>query len=252
MRGKLATARNFTTPLTSQLRQSTPAEIKKNFMTHLSESLPAQENPRLEVLREDFCDIFDESKKAEAAELFKKIAKEYQTENRKYHKFEHIEKMLAFLQTYEQEIKDNVGVKLATYFHDIIYDTKAKDNEEQSAQYAQNFLAPFGIPDDTTKHILSLIHATIRHEAIAGDTDSAIFLDGDLAILGSSEEEYDKYAAKIRQEYAWVPEDQYRLGRKKVLEDFLNRPKIYFTEWAGKELEVRARKNIKRESAKLS
>lgn len=220
-------------------------------MAHSPESVPAQENQRQAIPLKDFCGIFDESKKVEATELFKKIAEEYQAENRKYHNFEHIEKMIAFLQVYEQEIKDGAGIRFAVYFHDVVYDTKAKDNEEQSAQYAQNYLTRLGIPDTIVVHVLDLIHATTRHEVIDGDTDSAIFLDADLAILGSSAEEYDKYATKIRQEYAWVPDDQYRTGRKIVLENFLNRPRIYFTDKAYKELEQRARINIKRELARL-
>ncbi|MBM3256071.1 MAG: HD domain-containing protein [Candidatus Moranbacteria bacterium] len=227
-------------------------KLRKIFMTHSPESLPAQENTKLEVSRESFCNIFDESKRTEAKELFKKIAEEYQAETREYHNFEHIEKMLAFLQAYGQKIKDRIGVKLATYFHDIVYDTKAKDNEEQSAQYAQNYLTRLGISEDVVSHVLVLIRATVKHEVIENDTDSAIFLDADLAILGSSEEIYDKYAARIRKEYSWVPDDQYRIGRKKVLQDFLNRPRIYFTEQAGKELEQQARANIEREIARLS
>ena len=223
-------------------------------MTYSPESLPApeQKKVKLEILQENFCSIFDESKRAEAEELFKKIAEKYQTENRKYHNFEHIEKMIAFLQTYEQEIKDGVGVKLATYLHDVVYDTKVKDNEEQSAQYAQNYFVQLGIPENIIAHVLDLIRATTNHEVIDGDTDSAIVLDADLAILGSGAAEYDKYAAKIRQEYAWVPEDQYRLGRRNVLESFLNKSRIYFTERAGKDLEQQARKNIERELAMLS
>lgn len=221
-------------------------------MTHSLESLPAQENQRSATLREDFCGIFDEGKRAEATKLFKKIAEEYQAENRKYHNFEHIEKMIDFLQAYEQVIKDGVGVKLAVYLHDVVYDTKAKDNEGQSAQYAQNYLIQLGVPDNIVAHVLGLIRATAKHEVIEDDTDSAIFLDADLAILGSSEEDYDKYAAKIRQEYAWVPDDQYRAGRKTVLTNFLSRPKIYFTERAGKDLEEQSRKNIERELVRLS
>jgi len=221
-------------------------------MTHSPESLPTSENPRIEVLRENFCGIFDESKRTEAKELFKKIAEEYQAETREYHNFEHIEKMLAFLQAYEQEIKDGVGIKLAAYFHDIVYDTKAKDNEEQSAQYAQNYLTQLGIPEDVVSHVLALIRATVKHEIIENDTDSAIFLDADLAILGSGEENYDEYAAKIRQEYSWVPDEQYHAGRKMVLESFLKKPRIFFTERAGKDLEEQARKNIERELVRLS
>ena len=78
-----------------------------------------------------------------------------------------------------------------------------------------------------------------------------IYLKNNVELI-CDEEDYDKYAAKIRKEYSWVPDDQYRIGRKKVLQDFLNRPRIYFTERAGKELEQQARVNIEREIARLS
>jgi predicted metal-dependent HD superfamily phosphohydrolase len=221
-------------------------------MTHPSENFPAQEKTKIEVLQEDFCGIFGENKKAEALELSKKIAEECQAENRSYHNFEHIENLLSFLNKRKREIIDLDGIKLATWFHDVVYDTEAKDNEEKSAQYAQNYLEQLSIPKEIIAHVVALIRATTKHEAIENDYDSAIFLDADLAILGSSEENYDKYTAKIRKEYAWVSDEEYKAGRIKVLEGFLKRPKIYFTEGAGKELEQQARANIEREIARLS
>jgi len=221
-------------------------------MTHSSEGLPAQEKTKMEVLQEDFCDIFGGDRKSEALKLSKKIAEEYQAENRNYHTFEHIENLLSFLNERKQEIRDLDGVKIATWLHDVVYDTKANDNEEKSAQYAQNHLEQLGIPAEIIVHVVALIRATVKHEAIENDSDSAIFLDADLAILGSSEENYDKYAAKIRKEYSWVSDEEYKAGRIKVLKSFLNRPKIYFTEEAGKELEQQARANIEREITRLS
>lgn len=49
-----------------------------------------------------------------------------------------------------------------------------------------------------------------------------VLLDADLAIPGSSEPVYQSYARQIRQEYAWVPEAEYRQGRRRVLENFLS------------------------------
>jgi len=221
-------------------------------MTHSSEGLPAREKTKGEVLQEDFCDIFGEDRKSEALKLSKKIAEEYQTENRSYHNFEHIENLLSFLKERESEIRDLNGVKLAAWLHDVVYDTMANDNEEKSAQYAQNYLEQLGIPEETIAHVVALIRATVKHEAIENDSDSAIFLDADLAILGSSEENYDKYAAKIRKEYEWVSDEPYRAGRIKVLKKILQRPQIYFTERAGKELEQQAKVNIEREISRLS
>ena len=47
-----------------------------------------------------------------------------------------------------------------------------------------------------------------------------------------------------------MPEDEYKKGRKAILENFLQRDKIYFSE-NMKEAEVVARQNIKRELSQL-
>jgi predicted metal-dependent HD superfamily phosphohydrolase len=66
--------------------------------------------------------------------------------------------------------------------------------------------------------------------------------------LGADEPVYRDYAAKIRQEYAWVPEPQYREGRRRVLERFLSRVRIYqFLE----RLEGAARRNLAAEIVRL-
>jgi hypothetical protein len=62
------------------------------------------------------------------------------------------------------------------------------------------------------------------------------------------ESAYRDYAAKIRQEYAWVPEPQYRDGRRRVLESFLSRPRIYHH--LG-HLEASARRNVATEIGRL-
>ena len=221
-------------------------------MINSRESSPDQKQEVLKILREDFCGIFDSARKAEAALLFDEIAEAYEVEGRIYHNLVHIKNLLAFLKKHDWRIKDLQGVKLAAWLHDIVYNTRATDNEEQSAQYAQRSLGQLGIPEQVIAHVAALIRATATHEAIKGDSDSEIFLDGDLVILGSNEKDYDNYASKIREEYAWVPEQQYREGRIKVLEAFLKRPKIYFTEEISEELKQQARKNIGRELTALS
>jgi predicted metal-dependent HD superfamily phosphohydrolase len=78
-----------------------------------------------------------------------------------------------------------------------------------------------------------------------------MLLDADLAVLGADEAAYDRYAAAIRREYAWVPEDRYRAGRARVLEDFLGRPQVYHTAAMRSRAEDRARANLRREVAAL-
>ena len=55
----------------------------------------------------------------------------------------------------------------------------------------------------------------------------------------------------IRQEYAWVPEEDYRQGRARILRGFLERPRIYRTAEMFERAEDRARQNLRRELESL-
>jgi predicted metal-dependent HD superfamily phosphohydrolase len=95
--------------------------------------------------------------------------------------------------------------------------------------------------------VASLILKTKTHDACE-DVDAQVLLDADLAVLGATEPAYRTYADQIRQEYAWVPEPEYRIGRRRVLERFLARPRIFHLLAL---LEERARRNIAEEIAGL-
>jgi hypothetical protein len=55
-----------------------------------------------------------------------------------------------------------------------------------------------GVAPDTIARVRRTILATARHEADAEDTDAALCLDFDLAILGAEANEHDAYARAIR------------------------------------------------------
>ena len=128
----------------------------------------------------------------------------------------------------------------------MIYDSKASDNEERSARYAEDLCAELGIPE--ARKIAAMILKTKTHDA-EGDMDAQVLIDADLAILGGTEIEYRSYAQKIRQEYAWVPQDRYQAGRRRILEGFLARPRIY--QLLG-HLEEPARRNLAAEISDLT
>ena len=109
-----------------------------------------------------------------------------------------------------------------------------------------------GIPINTVECVQNLILNTKNHQAPPADIDSQILLDADLAILGASELEYKTYAQGIRQEYAWVADELYRVGRRQVLQNFLQRDRIYLTPQLFGKLEARARLNLQAEIATLS
>lgn len=79
----------------------------------------------------------------------------------------------------------------------MIYESRASDNEERSAEYAKTLCGKLSIPGGDL--VALLISKTKTHEA-GDDPDAQVLLDADLAILGASEPAYGTYAEKIRQE----------------------------------------------------
>ncbi|KEG07189.1 hypothetical protein DQ04_10621020 [Trypanosoma grayi] len=82
-------------------------------------------------------------------------------------------------------------------------------------------------------------------------SDLHLFLDLDLAILGSEAARYQQYAADVRWEYSWHSEADFRLGRAAFLRGFLQHPRWYKTKFFYDALEVRARANVQAEVAAL-
>lgn len=178
-----------------------------------------------------------------AEKSYIQIVEAYSTPGRYYHTLAHIEQVLTTIQSLHQ-VRDLPAVLFAAWFHDIIYDSQAQNNEENSAEYARELLTLLNIPNQTIVNVWQLILSTKYHQAKCDDFDNQVLLDADLAILGSSRENYREYMQAIRREYAWVPQKEYIVGRKRVLEDFLQRPRIYLTEELFNLLEVSARENI--------
>ena len=181
-----------------------------------------------------------------AAEIFADLVERYTGPSRFYHTLDHIRKMLETVDALGRFARNLNAVKLAVWLHDAIYDSRASDNEQHSAEYADRFCRRAAIPE--REAVMSLIAKTKTHNA-EGDVDAQVLLDADLAILGADEGTYREYAEWIRREYAWVPDAEYRVGRCDVLRSFLSRPRIF--EFLT-QLEGPARRNVAAEIAGLA
>jgi predicted metal-dependent HD superfamily phosphohydrolase len=159
-----------------------------------------------------------------ANETFEDIRHHYAGPGRFYHTLDHVGAMLETVDGLAAFARNLNAVKLAVWLHDVIYDSRASDNEARSAEYAEQLCEKLSIPEG--RLVASLILKTKTHEA-GDDADAQVLLDADLAILGASESAYRAYADQIRQEYGWVPEPDFRMGRRQVLDRFLARPRIF-------------------------
>jgi predicted metal-dependent HD superfamily phosphohydrolase len=178
---------------------------------------------------------------------FLDLAGRYAAPGRAYHNLNHLREVLAVIDALRAAARDATAVRLAAWFHDAVYDPRAADNEEKSARLAEEVLGGLGLPERTVREVGRLVLLTRTHEAAADDADGHVLLDSDLAILAAPPPRYDEYARAIRQEYGWVPEEEYRAGRRRVLDGFLRRGRLYRTEQMFRACEPPARANLRRE-----
>lgn len=182
---------------------------------------------------------------------YNNLVARYSEPHRAYHTLGHIEHCLDELGQARHLAINLNAVELALWFHDAIYDTKAKDNEEKSAALAVDFLKNASLPEILGRSVANLIMAT-KHTAIPADPDNQLLVDIDLSILGQSEGKFDEYERQIRKEYEWVSEDAFIVGRLVILKSFLDRQVIYSTRFFREKYEARAQWNIARSFKKLS
>ncbi|MGH2537556.1 MAG: metalloprotease family protein [Candidatus Promineifilaceae bacterium] len=188
---------------------------------------------------------------AAAEALFAELERRYTASERHYHNFRHIGSVLEMLDELRPLACNFSAVQLAAWFHDVIYDARANDNEAQSAAFARAALDRLGLPAELALRVSQLILAT-THQAPSDDVDAQLLMDADLASFASDEITFGRQNAAIRREFDWVPEDEYRAGRLEMLGRFLDRDRIYLTDRFHKKLEARARRNIARQMRELA
>lgn len=174
----------------------------------------------------------------------------YAEPHRAYHNLMHVMDCLREFESAQNLARDPATVEMALWYHDAIYDPRAKDNEERSAELAVDVGKDIGLPDSFRETVKTLILATKKHDA-SNNYDAAIMIDVDLSVLGRPLLHFDEYEKQIRQEYDWVPDDAFAVGRSTILETFLARPTIYFTEFFRNKYERQARENLSRSIQKL-
>lgn len=163
---------------------------------------------------------------------------------RRYHTTAHLAAVLDRVDTLADHAAAPDVVRLAVWFHDAVYRPDRSENEERSAVLAERALPEAGVPAGVTAEVARLVRLTVTHDPADGDTDGEVLCDADLAILASAPKEYAEYAAQVREEYAFVPDEAFREGRAAVLRQLLGLPRLFRTPYGIAEWEPRARQNL--------
>ncbi len=190
------------------------------------------------------------------ADLIPSLQQRYDAEGRAYHNWSHIQALLDLYENVVESLYDPAAVELALYYHDVIYVPGSKTNESDSADVMAKEVSGRADTDEIAAAAL-IINATVPHAVPPGTEvrlahDCALFLDMDLAILGADAQAFDAYDRNIRQEFAMVPDEIFYPGRRKVMQGFLDRDRIFLTERFDASHDAKARSNLRRLIKRLS
>lgn len=195
-------------------------------------------------------------------ELGEHVLEQWSTPPRAYHNSAHLLEMLNALDMLHSPGVPPRSVVLAAWFHDVVYDGNPGQDERASADFAGDALTPLvstGLLDrQEIEEVTELIEATITHEASVRPQSTlsaenfALFLDADMAILAADSARYTRYAQAVRFEYNHFSDEDFRVGRIKVLKGFLARESIYLSPQGQTLWEQSARHNIHTELEQLA
>jgi predicted metal-dependent HD superfamily phosphohydrolase len=182
--------------------------------------------------------------------VFAALEERYAEAHRAYHTYAHVQASLVLFDEAGHLAAHPDEVEAALWLHDVIYDPRAADNEEQSARWADRYLGEAGVPGERLLTIGELILVT-RHDGVPSSVGAQLVVDIDLAILGAEQEAFDLYERQIRLEYDWVAEETFCRRRAAVLTQFLKRERIYQTPFFRERYEAQARANLARSLSRL-
>ncbi len=175
---------------------------------------------------------------AVAAELIARWAEPH----RHYHNLTHLRAVL-------DEVATDPVAALAAWGHDAVYDPRSQANEERSAHLLAGLLQRCGLPSTVISEAVSLVRMTAGHVTQDGDRRAHLLADADLAILATPWPRYSSYVEAVRAEYAFVPEELWRIGRAAVVSNLLELPALYRLH---PQREKPARANLARELRSLT
>ncbi|RBY80727.1 metal-dependent phosphohydrolase [Blastococcus sp. TF02A-26] len=163
--------------------------------------------------------------------------------HRRYHDLAHLAAVLGIVGRLEEAAQDPAAVRLAAWYHDVVYDPRRADNEEVSAERARAGLRGL-VPDERVEEVVRLVLLTAGHGAAPGDANGAVLCDADLAVLAGPPDAYAAYASAVREEYGHLSDAEFTTGRIAVLEHLLGLETLFRLPAVAADWTPRARANL--------
>lgn len=149
------------------------------------------------------------------------VLKRYQEHHRYYHTVNHLSDVISYLLN-ENALDDELF--LAAVYHDAIYNPKANDNEEKSAELFLNESKHSKLNKSQVDLVCQLILDTKTHKP--SNLKSEIFIKADLNILNQPLSMLLEFEKQIFKEYQFADFKIYQKNRIEVLKQLNNNGKL--------------------------
>jgi pantetheine-phosphate adenylyltransferase len=169
------------------------------------------------------------------AEVYALIFEAYSQKTRRYHSLWHLEHCISLGHRHFFDYPSEA--MMALFFHDFVYDTHRDDalNVADSAEecgkllekmYVDSGMNPDMIVIDRVKSYI----LTTTHTDPPKSGDESLIMDIDISMIAAYKP--DEIENWIREEYAWVPFNDYRRARKNILINlYLRGVELYHTSY---------------------
>lgn len=181
--------------------------------------------------------------------LFLDLLDRWSEDHRHYHGCTHLLSVLESLDLLTDPAEPPRTVLLAAWFHDAVYRGIAGQDEEESARLAEERLTAAGLPSAEVAEVARLVRLTSDHRPEPGDDDGALLCDADLSILGGEPDEYARYVAAVRKDYAHIGDADFAAGRAAVVRHLLVLDPLFHTAAGRSMWQAAARRNLNGELA---
>ena len=180
----------------------------------------------------------------ESAAIHQQLIAFYSEPQRFYHTLTHIEHCLSLIDKISSELQSPEALELAIWYHDVIYEPGAIDNEQLSADlFMANTDGNFDdtLRDTVYQHIMATVHdgAEIKH------ADTKYMLDIDLSSFGRPWAEFIQDSHNLRLELEDWPDDVFYQRQKYFQDKLFGQPRFFKSDYFYDNYEAQARQNRK-------
>lgn len=209
-----------------------------------------------------------ERTKEELAAACADLVARWQSPERHYHALSHVSDLLSRLESLIEETHEPALVRLAAWYHGIIFSTVEEDvytrrggeHINESASFAMQHLTSLAVPGDKAGRVAHLIRALRATEPrsvtetsmmTAIDIDELALRDAHLGSLAEEPQRYKRYLELLKAEYSHLRPEDFYSARLNVVEHLLARKPLFCTPLAS-QWEARARQNLVAERERIT